>query len=174
MNEGKIFKLINLLIALSFVSALIAPASILSGSVTLRLQPVLGEMASSDPSQTVSVIVQKVAGFADVETQVTALGGQVTQDLSIINAFAAEMTAGAVAQLAKTESARWVSLDAPIKPAGLPNKFLTWSTAVGKIVRNGFTNPANMLSLVGPNGTYGSGGAVKGSFASFQPEYSPG
>ena len=31
-----------------------------------------------------------------------------------------------------------------------------------------------MISPVGPNGTYGSGGKVKGSFGGFQPEYAPG
>ncbi len=174
MTQRKLYKLLYVLLVLMLVPGLFASDSPTSRDVAVSLQPVLAEIAAQQPDQLVSVIVQKTVGASSVEELVTSMGGQVTKDLSIINAFGAEMTAGAVAQLAKTESVRWVSLDAPVKQAGLPNKFSTWSTAVGKIVKNGFTNSANMLSLVGPNGTYGSGGAVKGSFAGFQPEYSPG
>ena len=174
MTQRKLYKLLSVLLVLMLVPGLFASDSPTSRDVAVSLQPVLAEIAAQQPDQPVSVIVQKTVGASSVEELVTSMGGQVTKDLSIINAFGAEMTAGAVAQLAKTESVRWVSLDAPVKQAGLPNKFSTWSTAVGKIVKNGFTNSANMLSLVGPNGTYGSGGAVKGSFAGFQPEYSPG
>jgi serine protease AprX len=57
------------------------------------------------------VIVQKVAGTTGTEEQVAALGGKVTIDLHIINAFAAEMTTAAAVKLAQSESVRWVSLD---------------------------------------------------------------
>jgi serine protease AprX len=122
----------------------------------------------------VRVIVQKEPGTSDAELEVASLGGQVIRDLSMINAFAAEMAAGSVARLARLGSVRWVSLDAPVQQAGVPNKFSTWATTTGRVVSNGFTSSANMLSAVGPNGTYGYGSAVKGSFSGFHPEYSPG
>jgi serine protease AprX len=131
-------------------------------------------MATDNPAETVRVIVQKTAGNSAAEQDVARLGGHVTRDLSMINAFAAEMTAEAAVKLAQATSVRWVSLDAPVEQAGLPNKFSTWATAAGKIAKMGFTNSANMLSPVGPNGSYGSGGAVKGSFTGFNPEYAPG
>ncbi|NTU54867.1 MAG: S8 family peptidase [Anaerolineales bacterium] len=139
-----------------------------------KAQSELAGLAAQEPSQLVRVIVQKLAGTSGAEKRVAALGGQVTRDLSIINAFSAEMTAEAAVELARTEAVRWVSLDAPVQQAAVSNKFHTWATVTGNIVRNGFTNPANMLSLVGPNGTYASGGVVKGSVTGFQPEYAPG
>ena len=45
------------------------------------------------------------------------LGGVVTKDLWIINAFAAELPAGAVPALANAAGVRWVSFDAPMRSA---------------------------------------------------------
>src|SRR5204863_8617621 len=42
------------------------------------------------------------------------LGGVVTMDLHIINAFAAELPAGAILELARAAGVRWISLDAPV------------------------------------------------------------
>jgi serine protease AprX len=81
-------------------------------STTAKAQPVLVEMAAQNPAQIVSVIVQKTAGATGIEARVTALGGRVIQDLRIINAVAAEMSAKAAIQLAKTNGVRWVSIDA--------------------------------------------------------------
>ena len=90
------------------------------GFEVVKAQPVLVELAKQDPSQLVHVIVQKVAGAIGTEEQVAALGGQVTQDLQIINAFAAEMSAKDAVQLSKTGSVHWVSLDAAMKPSACP------------------------------------------------------
>jgi serine protease AprX len=79
-----------------------------------KVQPLLVELAVDNPGQRVSVIVQKMAGAQEPEALVTSLGGQVTQDLSIINAFTSEITAEAVLELARSESVRWVSLDAAV------------------------------------------------------------
>jgi serine protease AprX len=174
MMKNSSLRLVSWLILLTLVTGFFVPAASPVDSASMRLQPLLAGMAASDPSQTVRVIVQKEAGTSDAELEVARLGGQVIRDLSMINAFAAEMTAGSVARLARLGSVQWVSLDAPVQQAAVSNKFHTWATVTGKIVRNGFTNPANMLSLVGPNGTYASGGAVKGSVTGFQPEYAPG
>jgi serine protease AprX len=88
--------------------------------VTAKAQPVLVELAMQNPFQMVRVIVQKVAATADVEAQVTKLGGKVTQDLRLINAFAAEMSAKDAVQLSKASSVRWVSLDAAMESSVCP------------------------------------------------------
>ena len=48
------------------------------------------------------------------------MGSAVTKDLSIINAFVAEMPAKDAVRLASTRGVRWVSLDAPVIPSGGP------------------------------------------------------
>ena len=47
-----------------------------------------------------------------------ALGGTVTKDLHIINAFAADLPGRAVTELARAEEVRWISLDAPVVKTG--------------------------------------------------------
>jgi serine protease AprX len=79
-----------------------------------KAQPVLVQMAASDQNQTVSVIVQKANQTTSAEEQVKALGGNVKQDLKIINAFSAEMTAGAAVEISRSADVRWVSLDAAV------------------------------------------------------------
>ncbi len=119
---------LNLLAALSLLVALLLPAASAPLSVA-RAQPLLLQMAAEQPDATVAVIVQKMAKDDRAEKMVAALGGTVTKDLYIINAFAAEMKASAALQLAQAGGVRWVSLDAPVK-----------STAGGK---PGGTTPQN-------------------------------
>src|SRR5436305_14681562 len=64
-------------------------------SAASKIHPDLLEMAASHPDAAVSVIVQKLVKDNSVETLVTKLGGTVTKDLHIINAFAATMPAKA-------------------------------------------------------------------------------
>jgi serine protease AprX len=73
--------------------------------------PLLLELATENPGQMVRVIVQKMPDAQGVEALVTELGGKVTQDLSIINAFAAEMNAQAAVKLSRAQAVRWVSPD---------------------------------------------------------------
>jgi serine protease AprX len=75
------------------------------------------DMAAQQPDATVSVIVQKTAS-SHAEQTAARLGGKVTKDLHIINAFVAEMPGKAVAALAKSDGIRWVSLDAPVVKTG--------------------------------------------------------
>ena len=87
-----------------------------------RAQPVLLAMAAERPNETVGVIVQKqvkdtspsTGSGHGLEELVARLGGAVTKDLYIINAFAAELPAKAVPRLARAAGVRWVSLDAPV------------------------------------------------------------
>ena len=102
-----------LIVSLLLVFAIAAPKSG-GGDSLAKLQPTLQKLAQAKPQETVAVIVQKTGG-ADVEALVPELGGEVTKDLHIINAFAAELPAGAVAALASDDGVRWVGLDAPVK-----------------------------------------------------------
>ena len=77
-----------------------------------KAQPQLVQMAADQPGALVQVIVQKAAGTTGTEERVSALGGKITQDLRIINAFAAEMSAKDAVQLSEAGDVRWVSLDA--------------------------------------------------------------
>ena len=112
-------------VALNFVLvlALLLPLMVLRPrrNITPRAQPVLLELAATRPKETVSVIVQKVMAGSSVEERIARLGGTVTRDLHIINAFAAELPARAVLELARADDVRWVSLDAPVTHAGNPD-----------------------------------------------------
>src|SRR5690348_4025841 len=81
----------------------------------LRAQTNLIQVAAQHPDWTLSVIVQKESSGDGVEQAAQRLGAHITKDLSIINAFAADIPAGAVDQLAVTDGVRWVSLDGPVK-----------------------------------------------------------
>jgi serine protease AprX len=78
------------------------------------VQPQLLQLVAAQPQAILSVIVQKGPGTRDAEARVAELGGRVTKDLGIINAFAAELPASAVPELAKADGVRRVSLDAPM------------------------------------------------------------
>ena len=90
------------------------------GFEAAKAQSVLVELAAQNPGQTVHVIIQKMAGTTGAEKQAAALGGKVIQDLHIINAFAAEMSAKDAVQLSRASAVRWVSLDAAVESSACP------------------------------------------------------
>jgi serine protease AprX len=111
MKWGRILGIVLLLALLaSLMPAASAPVA--------RAQPVLLVMAARNSGAQVGVIVQKTARGARVEDLVVRLGGTITKDLRIINAFAARLPAKAVPELAKAAGVRWMSLDAPVVGAG--------------------------------------------------------
>ena len=114
MTQNRFYTSLIFLLGLLLVGTLLGPAVTPSDYMALKAQPILAQIAASDPDQRVSVIVQKADRAADVEKQVSKLGGKVTKDLSIINAFSAELSAGAVIELVRLPDVRWVSLDAPV------------------------------------------------------------
>src|SRR4051812_24707552 len=73
-----------------------------------RAQPELVALAQQQPESTIGVIVQKNVAGTDVEQRVAQLGGTITLDLHIINAFAAQLTGQAALALAQTDGVRWV------------------------------------------------------------------
>jgi len=114
MIQAKFYKSLVCLVSLLLVTTLPGPAVPPSDYMALKAQPILAQIAAADPDQVVSVIVQKAAGAAGIEKQIYNLGGKVTKDLNIINAFSAEISAGAVVKLVRFPGVRWVSLDAPM------------------------------------------------------------
>lgn len=105
----------RIILILFFIVMLIGQGNtVAEHTLTAKAQPDLLQIASENPSQPVSVIVQKLGQTDQAEAQVAKLGGHVTQNLGMINAFAAEMTAQSAVELSRTETVRWVSLDAPV------------------------------------------------------------
>jgi serine protease AprX len=171
-------KRLNLLLVVALMLPLMAvtPAHAPSVGRAQRVQPILLQMAAEQPEARVSVIVQKTVKDTSVENLVTGLGGQVTKDLSIIHAFAAEVPGKAVPELAWARGVRWVSLDAPVQQAlsSDTHVFITWATQFGA---NGTTclNPANMYdSALGANGTFGSCNDNDSYWRGFSAQVTPG
>jgi serine protease AprX len=141
----------------------------------LHVQPALLQAAAQHPGSTMNVIVQKNVADNRVEDTVIRLGGQVTKNLYIINAFAAAVPASSIETLARADGVRWLSLDGPVKQSSISAMFTTWATQPGVQATGGFTNTASLMdSAPGPNGTYAyaSNGTV--SLAGFESEETPG
>lgn len=80
-----------------------------------HVDPRIVEVALQAPEQMLRVIVQKMATDQQLEQMVSVLGGNLLSDLSIINAFAAEMSAEATLQLARNPNVRWISIDGQVQ-----------------------------------------------------------
>ncbi|MFL5734269.1 MAG: S8 family serine peptidase, partial [Chloroflexia bacterium] len=107
----------RLALVLVVAMGLMGPVSALRVDAAPKAQPALLRTVAEHPDAKVAVIVQKATRDDSAEQAVAALGGMVTRDLRIINAFAARMPAKAVSRLAADNSVRWVSLDAPVAKA---------------------------------------------------------
>jgi len=108
-------KILQLFCITVLTLSLLGSAVSVQAFAVAKIQPVLAELATQSPSQQVGVIVQKAAGADGVEELAVRLGAHVTQDLSIINAFAAEMSAKDALRLSRLSSVRWISLDAAME-----------------------------------------------------------
>jgi serine protease AprX len=140
-----------------------------------QAQPQLLQLALQQPNTLVDVIVQKSVSDRRVEDEVLNLGGQITKNLDIINAFVATMPASALPNLARADGVRWLSLDGPVKQSSTLSVFTTWATQQGVQPTSNFTNTAALFdSAPGPNATFGyaSNGTV--SLAGFESEKTPG
>ena len=172
VNWGGRVKRLNLLVAvalmLSLIMPLAAPVAAPGARATARVQPLLLQLAAQQPDQMVSVIVQKAVKDDRVEQAVDVLGGNITKDLHIINAFAAEMKAKDVAQLAKIDGVKWVSLDGHVTSAGqISHTVRDEFAAVSYSNNNGTQNWASSWTETGDDGTAGSG-SVKVASAQLQ------
>ena len=79
-----------------------------------NVQPELLMLVDEQPDARVDVIVQKTVADDSAAALVTELGGEIAQELNLINGFVAEMRAKDVAVLAADASVNWISLDAPV------------------------------------------------------------
>ncbi len=111
-------KPIQIMICLVMVFSLLGPAVMMSEPAAAQLHPTLAEMAAETPETLTTVIVQKTDDSGRAEALAESLGGQVTKDLQMINAFAAEMPARAALRLSRSSAVRWVSPDAVVLSTG--------------------------------------------------------
>lgn len=98
-----------------------------------HIDPRLLQAAQETPEQSLRVIVQKLTREQQAERLVRELGGKVLMDLSIINAFAAEINAASACRLAQNPNVRWIATDAQVQSSLLglggttnPNPFNTY------------------------------------------------
>lgn len=106
---------------ISLAAALMTPVVAMSPAATAlppRAQASLLQLAAQHPDAKVRVIVQKSGQGSNVEAEVVKLGGTVTKDLHIINAFAAELPASAAGKLSTQKAINWVSMDAQVVSTG--------------------------------------------------------
>jgi serine protease AprX len=108
----KFQKYLQIFIVLILIIGYLGPATASMDRNLDRIHPLLIQIATETPNERVSVIVQKLDPSKQAEDMVLHLGGEVTKDLSIINAFAAELPAKSVPVLASMASVKWVSPDA--------------------------------------------------------------
>ena len=121
-------KLMRVIIILVLMFTTIGSVAPYPGAATAKIHPFLADLAARAPHQIVSVIVQKTGKSAQAEILTQKLGGKVTKDLYIINAFAAEMSAAAAQELAASPAVRWVSPDAPVRQSSDEAVFITWAS----------------------------------------------
>jgi serine protease AprX len=131
---------LNLLLTLALVLGLLGPVSIPTVAQAANLHPLLAQLAVESPEQTVAVIVQKAETSKRAEELVVQLGGAVTKDLRLINAFAAELSADAARQLAASPGVRWVSLDAPMQSSAVGDPTVRDEFSVASFNNNNGTN----------------------------------
>jgi serine protease AprX len=112
-------KAFKAIFAMALMLPLLSLAPAKSAVNQIKAHPFLLEMASTQPASTVGVVVMKADTSTRAETLVRNLGGKVTQEMGLINAFAAELPAGNVAALSQPRYVNWVSYDAPVEPSTL-------------------------------------------------------
>jgi serine protease AprX len=130
-NRTKSIRLFGLLL----FSALLLPLLTVAPSFDAAspIQPALSRMIVQHPQSRLSVIVQKLSSDASLEERVDELGGVVTTNLALINAFAAELPAKAIPMLAANPNVRWISLNAPVNESSTTASFTTWATQHGTL-----------------------------------------
>jgi serine protease AprX len=96
-----------------FASASVSPAS--SQPV---IHPLLVQAATANPCELVDIIVTKSARTDRPDSLVKSLGGTVTRQLGMINAFVAQIPAGSIYRLAQAGNIRTITPDAPVQDTG--------------------------------------------------------
>ncbi len=113
-------KILQVCLILILTLGLLTPVVMTASPTPPRMNELLAQMVAEAPGQTIRVIVQRADDTDLAERFLEKLGGSVLKNLPLINAFAAQLPAKTVPQLAVMASVNWVSLDAPVKPTGKP------------------------------------------------------
>jgi serine protease AprX len=114
-------KMVRALVTLALALPIFAATAATPARPQASVHPLLLEAATHDPARLVDIIVLKSARTGDPDKLVQSLGGTVTQQLGMINAFAAQIPAGAISRLAQAGSIRSISPNAPVHETGTPS-----------------------------------------------------
>ncbi len=104
-------------IVLVALFAILVMPTLLAGptaAVQSKAQPALLAVAAEKPEAEIRIIAQLSEAGGDADALVSRFDGSLINDLSMINAFSARMSAANAAQLASSRAVRWVSLDGPV------------------------------------------------------------
>jgi serine protease AprX len=123
---SKTAKKIQIMLVFILIASLLAPmiglgVASFAGPVRMAaIQPALAQVAAASPEEQQRVLVYKSGEGDRAERFVEQLDGQVLKDLSLINAFAAQLPGEAVEQLAGLDAVSRIALDAPVISTGKP------------------------------------------------------
>ncbi|MEJ2746724.1 MAG: hypothetical protein P8183_02225, partial [Anaerolineae bacterium] len=109
---GKGFKPLSLAASLILLLVLAVPGP--TTETATKVQSVLMNLAIEEPDSLVDVIVQKTGTDDSANALAKSLGANITKDLHILNAFAAQIPAQAVPELAQSPAVNWISFDGPV------------------------------------------------------------
>jgi serine protease AprX len=101
------------------IASLFAPLVLADGPKLPKMSSSLAALVAEDPTGMLRVIVRKADDTQRAERFVEQVGGRVLTELNMINAFAAQLPANSVPELASIAAVNWVYLDAPVKPVAL-------------------------------------------------------
>jgi serine protease AprX len=117
---SKLSKGLHLLIILAIVLGISASTKMPRAAAS-HMPAALVELAKSDPGRSVRVIVQKSGTGDEAERAVKSLGGEIVNELDLLNAFSAIIEAGDLIGLSRNAAIAWLSLDAPVSAADTSN-----------------------------------------------------
>jgi serine protease AprX len=114
---------IQIFLSLVLLVGLMAPLVLAENRPSNKVHPILIEIASDSPHQVVSVILQKNGNDNELAELISNLDGKVTQELPILNALVADLTAENALKLASESEVRWLVLDSIVESSkGKPVK----------------------------------------------------
>jgi serine protease AprX len=82
----------------------------------LKVQPLLLQLAVTQPDDRVQVIIRETGSASALSTLVNRLGGEITQRLAFLKATVAVLPAGSVPALAEAATVQYISLDGAMRP----------------------------------------------------------
>jgi subtilisin family serine protease len=115
----QIKKQLRTLLAVCLIIGLLMAVQPAGQAAQLKADSTLVATSIKSPYGPVGVIVQKADRTERAENRAIHLGGRITRELSIINAFVVELQASAALELSRDQSVKWVSLDAPVVKSGM-------------------------------------------------------